>query len=158
MPFETPFGNLFAGTITATVHEHDAPPGAPPLTIIRTDQDWAVNVSWETTGLATGMITGNWHLHCFLESIGTGADLDLIDPGPSGGPSDHVIPLKPGTSPVPYFVHFDVPAGRVNIPDPVPPAGRLYRLVVSLTYREPTGGPGPMAGFVEGPILQFYQP
>jgi len=147
MPIETPFAPLvFDATISAIEHEHG---GAPPMSIIRTNQSWAVNIRWQTTGLATGMITGNWHLHCFLESLGPGADIDLVDPG------DHIVPLTPGPSPVNYAVHFDVPAGAVG---PVPAAGRLYRLVVSLTYREPGGGPGPMAGFVEGPVLQFYQP
>ncbi|MBK8905966.1 MAG: hypothetical protein IPM53_32605 [Anaerolineaceae bacterium] len=142
MPFETPFpAPLYDVTISASAHEHA---GAPPSTIIRTDQSWAVNVSWQTTGLTTGMIAGNWHLHCYLERIGPGADLDLVDP------ADHIIPLTPGTSPVNYFVHFDVPAGAV--------AAGLYQLVVSMTYLEPTGAPGPMAGFVEGPMLQFYTP
>ena len=152
MPFETPFGAAFAGTITATVHEHTGPgdPPAPPTTIIRTNNPWAINISWQTTGLGTGMITGNWHLHVFLESIGPGPDLDLVDLAPG----DHVIPLTPGLPPVDYFVHFDVPAGRVS----APAAGRLYKLVVSLTYIESTGSPGPMAAYVEGPVLQFYNP
>jgi hypothetical protein len=149
MAFETPFNPTnFSGTITATAHEHA---GAPPSTIIRTDQSWAVNVSWVTTGFATGMISGLWHLHVMLESIGPGADLDLIDP------ADHIIPLTPGPSPVNYFAHFDVtPAQNPN----VGASGGLYKLVVSLTYREPSAGnpPGPMAAFVEGPILQFYNP
>ncbi len=161
MKFESPFApSVFDATITATAHEHA---GAPPATIIRTDQSWAVNISWTTTGLATGMIAGFWHLHVFLESLGPGADLDLIDPGPAGGPDEHIIPLTPGASPVNYFVHFDVAAGRVNIPTPVPAAGRLYKVVTSVTYREPgpggaVGPPGPMAAYVEGPVLQFYQP
>ena len=127
MPFETPFGDAFEGTISATVHEHG---GEAPRTIIQTDDSWAVNVRWRTTGVGTGMITGTWHLHVFLESIGPGADLNLIDP------ADHVIPLTPDDSPVDYFVHFDVPA--TNNPT-VPLAGALYKLVVSLTYFEPTG-------------------
>jgi hypothetical protein len=106
MPFETPFPPaLFAGTITAVEHEHG---GVTPPSIIRTDQSWAVNVSWTTTGLATGMICGDWHLHLYLESIGPGPDLDLIDAVNPG----HIIPLTPGLSPVGYFVHFDVFAGN----------------------------------------------
>lgn len=136
--------SCFAGTINAYVHEHDVPPGAPPSTIIRTDQDWSVHISWQTTGVCTGMITGKWHLHCYLESMGPGPDYDLIDP------ADHKIPLTPGPSPIPYKAHFDVKKGKV--------APGLYRLVASLTYVEPTGSPGPMAGFVEGPMLQVYTP
>ena len=152
MPFETPFAaGVFEGTISATPHEHTGAgdPPAPPRTIIRTNNPWAINVRWRTTGIATGMVTGNWHLHAYLESIGPGADLNLIDP------ADHVIPLTPGPSPVDYFVHFDVPAS--NNPT-VPAAGGLYKLVVSLTYIDPTGAPGPMAAFVEGPVMQFYNP
>src|SRR6186997_842650 len=52
MPFETPFPPaIFAGTIDAVQHEHG---GVSPQTIIRTDQSWAINVRWTTTGLATG--------------------------------------------------------------------------------------------------------
>ena len=62
MPFETPFPPaIFAGTIDAVQHEHS---GVTPPSIIRTDQSWAVNVSWTTTGLATGMavalLVGLW--------------------------------------------------------------------------------------------------
>ena len=148
MPFETPFPPaLFAGTITAVEHEHG---GVTPPSIIRTDQSWAVNVSWTTTGLATSMICGDWHLHVYLESIGPGPDLDLTDAVNPG----HVIPLTPGISPVSYFVHFDVLAGRVQ----APPAGSLYKLAVTLTYFDASGAPGPMAAFEEGPLLQFYNP
>ena len=148
MPFETPFLEpVFSGTITSVQHEHG---GADPQSIIRTDQSWAVNINWTTTGLATGMITGAWHLHVYLESIGPGADLDLVDTDAG----QHIIPLTPGVSPINYFVHFDVPAGRV----PAPPAGSLYKLAVTLTYFDATGAPGPMAAFQEGPLLQFYIP
>jgi len=148
MPFETPFPPaLFAGTITAVPHEHG---GVAPASIIRTDQSWAVNVRWTTTGLATSMISGDWHLHVYLESIGPGPDLDLIDAVNPG----HVVPLTPGPSPVSYFVHFDIQAGAVT----APPAGILYKLAVTLTYFDAAGAPGPMAAFEEGPLLQFYNP
>jgi hypothetical protein len=148
MPFETPFSKfLFAGTITALQQENG---GAYPESIIRTSQSWAVNVSWTTTGFVTGMIAGEWHLHLYLESIGPGADLDLID----ATGADHVIPLTPGVSPVHYAVKIDVPAGTVA----APLAGSVYKLVATLTYFDATGAPGPMAAFEEGPILQFYNP
>jgi hypothetical protein len=148
MPFETPFPPaLFAGTITAVPHEHG---GVSPASIIRTDESWAVNVRWTTTGLATGMIAGNWHLHVYLESIGPGPDRDLTDAIAPG----HIIPLTPGVSPINYFVHFDVLAGTIT----APPAGILYKLAVTLTYFDASGAPGPMAAFEEGPLLQFYNP
>jgi len=143
MPVETPFeAPVFAGTITASAHEHG---GEPPQSIIRTNQSWAVNVNWTNTGIATGMIAGNWDLHLLLERIGPGNDLDLTDP------SDHIIPLSPGPSPVNYFRHIDLPAGRV-------PAG-IYKLVVMLRYLEPGGAPGPMSAYEElSPLIEFYNP
>jgi hypothetical protein len=147
MPIETPFSvpGAFAATITATVQDQN---GVSPATIIRTNQAWAVQVNWQTTGLATGMISGTWHLHAYLESLGPGDDLNLIDP------NDLNIPLTPGSSPVNYSARLDVPANTVVAPH----SGTLYKLVVTLTYVEPGGNPGPMAGFVEGPVLQFYNP
>jgi hypothetical protein len=147
MPFETPFiaPGAFAGTISAEVHDAF---GVSPATIIRANQDWSIHVNWETTGIATGMISGTWHLHAYLESIGPGPDLDLLDFG------DLNIPLTPGVSPVPYAAHLDVPAGTATASH----SGTLYKLVVTLTYIEPTGNPGPMAAYVEGPVLQFFNP
>lgn len=144
MAFETPFSvaGAFAGTISASAHEHG---GVAPQSVIRTDQSWAVNVSWTNTGVATPMIGGNYDLHLLLERIGPGTDLDITDP------ADHIIPLTPGTSPVNYFRHVDVPAGRV-------PAG-VYKLVVLLRYFDLTGAFGPMAAYEEtSPLLQFYDP
>ena len=145
MPFETPFDTaVFGGEITAEAHEHG---GEPPQSIIRTNQSWAVNVSWKNTGSATGMIAGKYDLHLLLESIGPGDDLDLVDP------NDHIIDLTPGPSPVIYGPrHVFVPANKV-------PAG-IYKLVVMLRYLEPSPGnpPGPMAAFYEVSVLQFYDP
>ncbi len=143
MPFETPLpAGFFDVTMTGpTVHESG---GAPPTTIIRTNQPWHVHVEWDTTGMLTGMITGNWDLHLYLESVGSGPEVDLTDP------NEHIIPLSPGPSPRHYHFHPDVAAGAV-------PAGP-YRLALTLTYTDATGTPGPMAGYWEGPIIQFYQP
>ena len=143
MSFETPFAStVFDGKITASAHEHG---GTGPQSIIRTNQSWAVNVSWTNEGLATGMITGSYHLHLLLERIGPGGDLDLIDP------ADHIIPITPGPSPVNYSRHVDVAAGVV-------PAG-VYKLVVLLRYLEPGGAPGPMSAYEEiSPLLEFYDP
>ena len=147
MPFETPFivGGAFAGRIEASVHDQN---GVAPATIIRTNEAWSIHVNWRTTGIATGMIAGTWHLHAYLESLGPGPDLDLLDFG------DLNIPLRPGSSPIDYSAHLDVPAGTATASH----SGTLYKLVVTLTYIEPTGQPGPMAAYVEGPVLQFYNP
>jgi hypothetical protein len=153
MPFETPFSpipGLFDATITSFQHELG---GVAPNTIIRTDQAWHIHLSWQTTGIATSMIGGSWHVHAYLESVGPGNDVNLVDPG------DHVIPLTPGVSPVNYNIVLDVGPNVVGLP---PGTGMndtgLYKLVVALTYIDLANAPGPMAAFEEGPMLQFYNP
>ena len=146
MPCETHFDpEDFKIRLSAVVHEEG---GEPPQTIIRTDQDWHVHVKWRTTGFITGMIGGDWHLHVMLESVGRGREYNLYDP------ADHYIALTPGPSPVRYRAKIDVKAGTVHAPK----SGMLYRLVVVLTYREPTGDPGPMACYSLEPLILFYQP
>ena len=149
MPFETPFGAGFAGTISATVLDENGV--EPPTRILRADNDWAIQVDWTTTGPGTEIITGTWHLHAYLESIGPNEDdenlldFDVLD-----------TPLTPGDSPVSYSARIDVPASRIG-PN-VSHSGSVYKLVVSMTFLTSLGTPGPMAAFVEGPTIQFYIP
>jgi hypothetical protein len=146
MPFENllPAGSFDVTMTGPSVHESG---GAPPTTIIRTDQPWHVHVQWDTSGSHTGMIGGTWHLHIYLETIGPGDDLELFDEDPL---NEHDIPLTPGPSPRHYHYHPDVPAGKV------PPGA--YKLALTLTYTDLANNPGPMAGYWEGPIIQFYKP
>ncbi len=143
MPFETPLpaGFFDVSEITATVRESG---GAPPTTILRTDQSWDVLVQWKTSGPITGWVAGKWDLHLYLESMGPGDEVEITDP------NEHEVPLMPGPSPVLYEYHPDVKAGIV-----VPGA---YKLVFTVRYIEASGNPGQMAGYWEGPIIQFYKP
>ena len=147
MPFETPLaaGEFDVVNLSAFAVVHEEGPGPhPPTTIIRTDQPWHIHIQCDTVGSATGMITGNWHLHAYLESIGPGPERSLFDP------DEHIIPLTPKTPPatVHYHKHPDIRAGVV-------PAGP-YKLIVAVTYIDADGNPGEMAGYWEGPIIQFY--
>lgn len=53
-----------------------------------------------------------------------------------------------------YRYNVDVPPGTVTADHCSIP----YKLVTTLTYLEVCGTPGPIAGYVEGPIIQFYRP
>lgn len=140
MPFQTPLppGLFDVSEITATFHEEG---GVAPSTILYTDQRWHVDVHWETSGVITGWVAGNWDLHLYLESMGPGEDLDLTDP------NEHIVPLTPGLSPILYDYHPDFNAGIVTT--------GVYKLVFTVRYVEASGNPGQMAGYWEGPILQF---
>ncbi len=163
MPFESSYTDL-KGTITAFAVQGLGPNDVtPPTTILRADQPWRVQVEWKTTGLAAAALAGQFNVSAYLESLGPGGDLKLpVVPGPA--PDEVSVDLLSGAlaiQPAPTFfqreyrVQVNVPAGQVPTDAN---RSRPYKLVVAITYSEPSGAPGPMAGFVEGPILQFYQP
>ncbi len=147
MPFETsgPLASPYlSGSINGYITEVG---GEQPTTIIRSDQDWKVHVEWELTGKLTEFVCGKWCVSAFLESIGPGQELRL--------PANSLeIDLDPEAGPNKYSVWFTVPAGTIKPENCSTP----YKLVLTVTYLTPKHRPGPMAGFVEGPIVQFYEP
>jgi len=142
---ETPTPEYLAGSIGADIVEFG---GVKPTTIIRTDTDWAIRIKWSLTGTLAPLICGEWCVHAFLESMGPGPELRL--------PSEREeirIPLDPcGDGKCTY--DFRIPRGTVKAEH----CGIPYKLVVSLTYYDQCNRPGPMAGFVELPMVQFYEP
>lgn len=139
--FQTPFPEgdaMLNGKIEAEVFEDG---GTEPTSIIGTDQSWYAHVTWEFNGLLVPLIGGWWNLQLHLESMGPGSEYSLPDPA-------DVIPLTPGENN--YSHHIEVTAGTVDT--------GAYKLVTTLTYTDLTDNPGPIAGYVEGPMLQFYEP
>ena len=132
------------GFIEAVVHEHG---GVEPLSIVRTDQEWAVALKWRMEGGLVQFVAGKWQIHLYLESVGPGPELRL----PQANIEIEVpINHKNGQ----YEYEFRVPPGVATVEHTT----TLYKVVAAVTYITPYGDPGPMAGFVEGPILQFYEP
>ena len=131
------------GEIYAEVYEVG---GARPTTIIRTDQEWGVKLHWDLKGSLAPFICGRWCVHLFLESMGPGPELKL-DANPDYIPLD---PCGNGEYDFDFRVRRGVVTGR-HCSNP-------YKLVATITYLTACDKPGPIAGFVEGPMLQFYEP
>ena len=130
------------GDIYANVYEIG---GASPTAIVRVDQDWGVKVRWDLKGSLAPFICGEWCLHLRLESMGPGPELIFNVP--------RRIPLNPcgrGT----YNFDFRVKRGKIRADHCSIP----YKPVVTITYYTACHKPGPIAGFVELPIMQFYDP
>jgi len=121
--------------------------GKPSNNIIRTDQNWTVRVHWELEGALVPCICGYWCLSLFLESIGPGREFQF----PLPHQEDIRIPLDPCGNGQ-YWYDIVVPAHTIRDTDCSIP----YKAVVALTYLDYCERPGPMAGFCELPILQFY--
>lgn len=140
--FETPVSApALYGTLDAAIHEHG---GVQPTRIIQTDTPWSVHINWSLKGDMAPMICGKWHVHVRLESMGPGGETSLFDP-------DCQLDLNPGGN-GDYSCHFDVPANRVKAAHD----GTPYRVLVTLTYRNAVGKPGPMAAYYDAGIVQFY--
>jgi hypothetical protein len=118
--------------------------------IIRTDMDWIVRARWSIAGALASCICGDWCLHLYMESIGRGPEFHY--------PEDEDLHLKldpcQDTENGKYWYQQDirVPAGTIREEHCSVP----YKPVVALTYRDYCERPGPMAGFVELPTIQFY--
>ena len=129
------------GGIEAELYEN----GAPTNYIIRADKEWSIKVHWYLKGALKDCIGGFWCLTLFLESIGPGPEFKI--PYQEG-----YIPLDP-CGDCNYWYEIKVPAGKIDAKHCSDP----YKLVVALTYLTPCKKPGPMAGFCELPMVQFYE-
>jgi hypothetical protein len=130
------------GTLRAKIYEGDQVSNQ----VIRIDQEWTVRVNWELTGALVPCICGYWCLTLFMESIGPGEEFKF--------PREERIriPLDPcgdGT----YSYDIVIPAHTIKEEHCSIP----YKPVVALTYLDYCERPGPMAGFCELPLLQFYR-
>jgi hypothetical protein len=143
--FETPVDLApgLSGQIEAELFEQG---GVVPTNVIRTNQDWYIDIHWELKGPVVPMICGKWCIHLYMESIGPAPELKLTDYN-----SPAYLPLDP-CGDGKYYYRLDVKKGTVTAEHCSTP----YKLVVAITYHNVCGKPGPIAGFVELPIVQFF--
>ena len=115
--------------------------GQEPQTVIRSNQAWNIEVSWEEQGAA--LIPGNWVVDAYVESIGPGDEVRVGGATSAFAAGAHTvnIAVAPGNPPV--------VVGQETTP---------FKLVITLTANNGAGGQYSMAGFQEGPILQFFNP
>jgi hypothetical protein len=142
MPFETNLGPFNVDNFSAKIVETENP--TEPTTVIRTDQDWEVQAHFETSGGLSHVLTGTWHVGVFLESIGGGQEMEV---------GWVHLPLTPGPDTIVYETSVKVPGGTITVPNH---QTRPFMLVTTVSYMQPDGQPGAMAGYVEAPIVQLY--
>jgi len=114
---------------------------------------WDVDLDWSVTDGAGFLIPPmQWRLRVYIESLGSGdekmvgeATEPVVYPNPVGGYS-HTITVAP-----------PVGSSDPTAPDP----SGVYRVVGVLTLFTNIAGvatPLPLAGFAEGPVIQFMLP
>ncbi len=130
---------LFGLSGTCEALEHTLPGGAPTQ-IIRTDQAWDVRFRWATQGALNYVLAGKFQLRVLLEEIGVGET--NLPPAYSTAEVNFV------SAPSNYERILHIPAGIVR--------PGVYKLVATITMVGPSNVPGPIAGFGEGEMLQFF--
>ena len=138
----------YDGTMQAATFEV-AEPGEPenPSQLIDTDQAWGVKVDWEMHGILAKFLHATFELRILLESIGPGAELAL--------PASVV---EVDSLSAPWVAGQRVYSRKITIAAGTVPAG-AYKLVTLLQlydHANPGAKPYPVAGMVEGPIVNFF--
>ena len=141
---------LLKGSITGPIVTETA--GANPSTVIRTDQNWQVQIDWSLEGSLLGTplfnFIGEWVVRVYLESMGPSKEYEL----PIGGSGARVSVATfkaDGATKRDYSTTIQI------APKAVDPG--IYKMVVAVTYELSAGKPGPIAGFHEGEMLQLYE-
>jgi hypothetical protein len=118
----------------------------PTDTVIRADEPWTIHLEWKVDGILVPVVTGTWHVNVYLESMGPGPEFQLPLPI-----VEHRFNVEPGTTNYAFNHRVDPGTVPVEIGH-----SRPYMLVATVVFHQPNGQPGPMAGFYEQPMLQFY--
>ena len=155
--FEIEFLPYLTGTIGAKVWEI----GESPSHIIDIHDPWCVEVSWTLNGPLQRFICGTWAVDVYMESIGKGPEFELPDDDLEN------IPMNEKGE---YSVTINIPADFIKTHvehwwedykishqgKGEPETDIVYKMVCTVTYRDQYGRPGPIAGLVDMPMLQFY--
>ena len=138
MAFEPTFPQAWSHIFNGAIDTHvvDAN-GIPDTTIISMTDQWTLNVEWQVNGLLVGAIGGTWHIRCYLESIGPGAEFEV---------ASRDVTLTGSNN---YSESFTIGPN-------VPATPGMYKLVTVLTYTNLLNQPGLFAGYDEFGMLQFY--
>ncbi len=106
--------------------------------IVRTSEGWQVQVDWHAHGPLTYLMAGTWNITVYLEQMG-GGEFSL-----GGNSSTEPFVSAPNA----YSKTMLFGAGSV-------PAG-VYHASVVVTMVGPTNIPGPIAGYEDLGLIQFY--
>lgn len=127
------------GSITAITILDTA--GTLPVEIVQEGDPWSVKIDWEVHGLGVLLLPGStWEVSLRLEGWGGAPESDI-------GPVTVTIPTVTVPSPNPF---------TVTIPVAAQPVG-LYKLAAMAQIINSVGMPVPVAGQVEGPMVQVFK-
>ncbi len=115
--------------------------GPNPNTVIRRSEAWSVRLDWSISGGIAPALGGDWEVKVLLESMGGGFE------GQIATTNVPVASAPPAVNRA-YTATLNLAGGTV-------PNDGVYKLVVAILHRN-GGVPTRMAGFAEGPFVEFY--
>ncbi len=133
---------LTAGDIQATIFDS----GGLETSVIKLGDAWHVDLAWQITGTVDlNDQFGNWVVKAYLERFGPGPDLILGTFTPASP-----VAFTGGTLVGPNTLRYTV---QIE-PSPAVVDEGVYLLAVSVRFHEPNSPTG-LAGFVQGPMIEF---
>ncbi|HRF48615.1 MAG TPA: hypothetical protein PLC98_13395 [Anaerolineales bacterium] len=115
--------------------------GPNPNTVIRRSEPWSVRLDWSISGGIAPALGGDWEVKVLLESMGGGFE------GQIASTTVALATVAPAFNRA-YTTTLNIAGGVV-------PTDGVYKLVVAILHRN-LGVPTRMAGFEEGPFVEFY--
>ncbi len=117
--------------------------------IIKTTQNWGIHFHWTSVGPVAEWLGAHFHLRAYLENMGPNLPEYQF---PANDPLIVDTEAEPLNNGVRFFERdIDVPAGSVE--------PGIYKLTcVIQVYDDNKNEPVPVAGFCEGPLIEFYVP
>ncbi len=115
--------------------------GPNPNTVIRRSEPWSVRLDWSISGGIAPALGGDWEVKALLESMGGGFE------GQIASTTVALATVAPAFNRA-YTTTLNIAGGVV-------PTDGVYKLVVAILHRN-LGVPTRMAGFEEGPFVEFY--
>lgn len=115
--------------------------GPNPNTVVRRAEAWSVRIDWNISGGIAPAIGGDWRVNLLLESMGGGFE---------GQVATTIVPVS--AAPPAFVRNYTT---TLNIPGGTVPTQGVYKLVVAILHQN-GGVPTRMAGFEEGPLVQFF--
>lgn len=123
-------------------------PDGNPNQVLEINRPWRAQIEWFIDGPTVSSLGGNWHIELYLESIG---------PGFEGLAGTDTVNLTNIFAPLSNPTHL-VYRSTINVPAGTPPDPRVYKITALVTYTNLFNNNMAMAGFSEGPMIQFYSP
>jgi len=135
--FQPPYPLDLTGEISAEIVDT----GGSPTDVVRTGDNWGVDVRWILSGNLQAMIGGSWRLRLTLDELGASTKELITIPD---------LPLTPSNGD--YAASIPVDPNQLQAVG----APRLFRALVTLQYLDLDGRPGPMAAYVDCGVVNLF--